>query len=260
MRDILSTTEHSMRLRATTLYLAALLLVGAGGVASTAAQTSDQSRLYQVEVIIFKRQQQDYQEQWPTNIKLGYPSRLVRLQQRATDESETTASYPPFVLLPRNELKLARHATSLARDARFQVLFHQAWRQPLTSPRNAPAILIHGGSPFGRHHELEGSITLSLPQLVQVQTRLWLTEFTLNPNQSGGDWPALPAVPTQAQSDDQSPSSSQTTWPDTDLPETPVPQRIITLEEERKMRLGELHYIDHPLLGMIIQITRPESQ
>ncbi|MGQ0657864.1 MAG: CsiV family protein [Chromatiales bacterium] len=35
--------------------------------------------------------------------------------------------------------------------------------------------------------------------------------------------------------------------------------QVMVLREERNLRLGELHYFDHPLFGMLVQVTRVNS-
>lgn len=254
-----------------------------------------QQRWFQVEVLAFSRQAPDQQEQWPTNIKPGYPHTLIELKdpeqlpemaalESADSEQAETAAAPaettkpdlerePYYLLPASERKLTRQATSLQRQGGYQVLFHQSWRQPINaSARNAPAIFIQGGSAYGQHSELEGSITFSLPQLLQLNTRLWLTRFEPNYGQEPGEWPALPKTPIQLRAELKAETEATplfgggNDW----LSETPrlpaatttaevaepyLPQRIILLEDERRIRQGELHYIDHPLLGIVVQIT-----
>src|SRR5690606_36102895 len=53
------------------------------------AQDANTAQWFQVEVIVFKRQQESYQEHWPTNITLGYPKNWVALQDptAAIDEA-----------------------------------------------------------------------------------------------------------------------------------------------------------------------------
>jgi hypothetical protein len=34
-----------------------------------------------------------------------------------------------------------------------------------------------------------------------------------------------------------------------------VTDRVVSMRQHRKMRSSELHYLDHPLLGLLIQIT-----
>jgi hypothetical protein len=144
-----------------------------------------------------------------------------------------------------------------------------------TTARNAPAILIHGGRTYGEHSELAGSITLSVGQLLQINTRLWLTQFEINYGQTPEDWPSLPESPYKL----KQAILAQTETLDTQLlipdevdpwslpieslsesatepaPEAYLPQRIVVMDEERKIRSKELHYIDHPLFGLVIQLT-----
>lgn len=257
-----------------------------------------QQRWFQVEVLAFSRQAPEQQEQWPTNIKPGYPHTLIELKDpeqlpvpvtaASGDENgatENSLAAPaaiakpdierePYYLLPASERKLSRQATALQRQGGYQVLFHQSWRQPINaSARNAPAIFIQGGSAYGQHTELEGSISFSLPQLLQINTRLWLTRFEPNYGQEPGEWPALPKTPIQLRTELQTETEltpmfgNDNNWLASDTPRIPnstgpvevvepyLPQRIVLLEDERRIRQGELHYIDHPLLGIVVQIT-----
>lgn len=267
------------------------------------AQTPHGERWFQVELIAFARQVPDQQEHWVKDVKPAYPLNWVELkdasatpetysnnsttiqsetgQQDSTlnrglqsDETSVDIDRTPFVLLPNDNHKLANHARALARDSRYRVLFHQAWRQPVKPLKNAPAILIFGGNNFGEHRELEGSITLSLARLLQINTRLWLTQFEINYGQTPSNWPPLPAQPQQLKqallaqvrnADDLTLIPDQPlSWT---LPAEPLaditteanapylPQRIVLMNEERQMRSSEIHYIDHPLFGLIIQIT-----
>ena len=109
------------------------------------AQSNNQ-RWYQVEIVIFARQNPDSQEHWPTNIKLGYPLNWVELKDpnNLADQSGATNSpapadsaqqasvdllHDPFYLLPDSDKKLRNHAAALQRDPRYRILAHQAWRQ-----------------------------------------------------------------------------------------------------------------------------------
>lgn len=280
-----------------------LLLIGLQFSQLADAQNNTGSeRWYQVELIAFKRQLQNQQEQWPTSIKLTYPHNWVELKNpdelenpdelkspeslvaepasgfaiTTPDNAATVPQPSAFILLPASDRNLARHAASLRRDSRFEVIFHETWRQPVGAAKNAPAVLIRGGADYGQHAELEGSITVSLAQLLQVKTRLWLTRFAPNHEQFSGDWPALPVAPNYLQAQAEAAQFEGAEQLLSDSPEQPaqsaaaptaetdllaslgdafVPVRIVTLEEERKMRNKELHYFDHPLFGLIMQIT-----
>lgn len=255
------------------------------------AQAQNQ-RWYQVELIVFSRLIDDRQEHWPTNIKLGYPSNWVELRKSGTQDSHissadvrgenptpgfiSSANDEAFVKLPESEKKLIRHANALKRDSRYRILFHEAWRQFVGGQRQAPAILINGGANYGNHSELEGSITLSVAQYLQLQTRLWLSQFELNQGQAPGEWPRLPGLPhqfTEEMSGDNQHQSSDAHSSAQDEGETAtfsqmsseanepyLPKRIVLVEQSRRMRSKELHYIDHPVLGLIIQITPYEKR
>lgn len=256
------------------------------GISQASIAQSGNQRWYQVELIAFARVTPDTQEHWPTNIKLGYPLTWVELKNPANTTSGSTAtqspttepvdlSRTPFYFLPDSDKKLRNQAAALKRNARYRVLFHQAWRQFIGDQRRAPALLITGGNAFGNHYELEGSITLSVAQYLQIQTRLWLSEFEINYGQAPGEWPPLPTMPNKLReeilaADNNEPATaekmstfdqwSSVNTPTTDaalssLSEPYLTKRVVLMEQERRMRSGELHYLDHPLFGLIIQIT-----
>lgn len=251
------------------------------------AQSNNQ-RWYQVELVIFARENPDTQEHWPANIKLGYPLNWVELKNPADagnpndstqDNSTAVTASPdllrdPFYLLPDSDKKLRNHAAALQRDSRYRVLAHHAWRQFIGSQTRAPGILIKGGKAFGNHYELEGSITLSVAQYLQLQTNLWFSEFEINYGQAPGEWPQLPQSPSQLRAEilkaerteftqDKTPGFDQ--WPSFNAPTTEttlanlsepfLTKRVVLMDQERRMRSNEMHYLDHPLFGLIVHIS-----
>jgi hypothetical protein len=254
----------------------AVLILIAGIMSSSfaAAQTGGNERWFQVELIAFKRQQQNTREQWPTNIKPGYPHNWVELRHATSaipsdtgsdltaPASITTPDFA-FVVVPDAEHKLARYANALQRDSRFTILFHQAWRQPVTGTRSAKAVVINGGHQYGAHRELEGSFTLSFSQFLQIKTRLWLTQFEANRGQTTADWPLLPPIPRLEVAPDLMASETDQTSVQTTINEEIeefLPGRIAMMEEDRRVRANELHYFDHPLFGLIVQLTPYEAK
>ena len=199
-----------------------------------------------------------------------------------------------FVYLPDKQRKLTAIARALNRASELRVLYHRHWHQALTPQNEAPALIISGGNLYGEHHELEGSLTLYLSRYIHLRTNLWLTQFVPNYGQPSEHWPALPTPPVEFSShhasikpdikdlplaarDIQAPSytslygaavagqtlnggfnSSQTMWPEA----APAPYRvnqIVTLKQARRMRSTELHYLDHPRLGLLIRVTPVEA-
>lgn len=200
----------------------------------TADATQTHEKIYQVELIVFARAETNPQEHWPTDLKLGYPENLTSLK------SEGGAS--EFTLLSANERLLNSQAATLARSGTYTLLYHQAWRQMIYGRKTN--IIINGGKSVGGHQELEGSISLSVGQYLKIQTNLWLTQFAPVGTNISETWPELPSLPFS-----DSAQSSQDY----------LIKRIVKVNQERTMRSTEIHYIDHPLLGIIIKIIPYET-
>lgn len=188
----------------------------------------------------------------------------------------------PYFRLSAGDRKLNAVANALERNSQYRLLFHQAWRQPLKEDQSNPAILINGGDRFGPHRELEGSITLRLSRYLHLRTNLWLTEFEPNFGQPPQGWPELPLAPNRLESNpaisppgvdpapfsdsgvssgsawDRFTQASESLSPAQTLPgflqEDYLPRRIVAMNQQRRMRSEELHYLDHPLFGVIIEI------
>lgn len=254
-------------------------------------QTRTHEGWYQVEMIVVARKDDTGQEHWPSNIKLRYPGDWVELKDpNATDINtavvDSASSITPsvdltkeaFYLLPASERQLNTQAQKLQRSPRFEVLFHNAWRQIITNKKTSKAIIINGGQTFGQHQTLEGSIRLSVATYLELQTNLWFTQFDVNVGQEITQaWPEIPLRPNYAAATinnlsldseveaelEQALATENTQWStgnfdtNTAAPETDnfVTRQIILLQQERDMRSGEVHYIDHPALNVIIQVT-----
>lgn len=254
----------------------------------TQAQTKTHEGWYQVEMIVVARKDDTGQEHWPSNIKLRYPGDWVELKDpTAAGASSADGNSPSasstvdltkeaFYLLPATERQLNVQAQKLQRSARFEVLFHNAWRQVITNKKSSKAIIINGGQTFGQHQALEGSIRLSVATYLELQTNLWLAQFDVNVGQEiTQPWPEIPVRPnrtTAAMNNlsldsnlelEQALANENTQWSngsfDTNAaaPENDnfVTRQIILLQQERDMRSNEVHYIDHPALNVIIQVT-----
>lgn len=253
-----------------------LLLILSCWSSSGWTQAQDDTDWYQVEIVIFERlsgSQSGDPETWPKDISLGYPANWRKLLTSDTAADVKSA----FVQLPEAERTLNESTGAIADDRAMRVLFHEAWRQPMLPIKEASAIVIRGGNTYEDHTELEGTITLSISRYLHVHTNLWLTQFIPNYGQESEHWPPLPNAPEQQSPRAESPVDSTAGFTDDksvwELNAKPIDEyanlieqpflikEIVTLEQTRRMRSGELHYIDHPRLGMLIKIDNynPES-
>ncbi|NIB41278.1 hypothetical protein HBA55_16875 [Pseudomaricurvus alkylphenolicus] len=186
----------------------------------------------------------------------------------------------PYFWLPRASRQLNRQASAIRRSRDYRLLFHQAWRQPVVEQSLAPEILIAAGNPFGRHREVEGTVSLSVSRYLHLKTNLWFTRFNHNFGQEQGDWPELPVAPNllpdPADEDLLGEFTDSLHWSEngTKPPHSPwdntpaisdeydqiltrpfVPGEISIMKQKRRMRSTEMHYLDHPKFGILVLTT-----
>lgn len=246
---------------------------------------------YQVEMIIFSRRNPAIQEHFPNNISLHYPAYWQSLKdpnpvtsaetESNSDLTSTTPTNPStinidfntqaFYQLPAEMRQLNLQADKFARSIDYQLLFHQAWRQPVTIKNQADWILIHNTNALQPAPKLAGAIRLSVATYLRLDTNLWFAEFEPAQPEIENPWPELPDNPEVITQDTlgiendaaiQNISDTQNTITSavsdaTDQTATEAWQtkRIVLLKEKRDMRSNEVHYIDHPVLGIIIKIV-----
>ena len=215
-------------------------------------------------------------------------------EDATSDEIRPSSNaHTPFELLSEEGYIIKNAARALKRESGVAVLFHESWLQPMKSLKDAPALVIRGGDTFGEHRELEGTVTLSLSRYLHIHTDLWLTQFVANYGQQSEHWPELPAPPTAIETTDSNATetpafdeaieltdNNETLVIDlagqdsfttgnsshnldtglnnfTSLADEPfLIKEIISLNQKRRMRSEELHYIDHPRMGVLIKIIR----
>ena len=185
----------------------------------------------------------------------------------------------PFVALPNAQLEFRGKAAYMQRSGRYQTLFHQTWVQPVANQAKALPIILDRSGDTGQWSRLQGSITLYLSRYLHLETNLWLnTPGEYLP----GEWrmPAPPLGPPSLIIEElPEPENIAQQWATADeqataLPETGVditeseadmgpvyPYRhAILLQQKRRMRSTEVHYIDHPRLGVVVKVTPLSTQ
>ena len=256
---------------------------------------------YQVELIVFSHPAGNDAEQWDATPDLAYPSASRLLADEVStpvviSQSEQAAPTAPlqpaaFTILPSSQQALRNKAAAIQRSSRYQILFHEAWNQQMTDQANARPIVLDRSGDGGAWPELQGTIKLYVARYLYLETNLWLnTRGEYLP----GSWrmPAPPIGPSSLIFEAPEPEleleleqpqrETITADPAIDLESQRVPSTLITitkraetlepiypfrhavrLHQTRRMRSGEVHYIDHPMLGVIVKITPlpdPRSQ
>jgi hypothetical protein len=152
-----------------------------------------------------------------------------------------------FHALPPTAHDFAATNRTLAQSTAHRIVYHNAWRQPLRRRSATPAIGLQGGREFGERTEVEGSVIVhagNARDRLVLETSLWLTQFTAGPT-TAALWtlPVLPGVLDEPAAQSESTDASFHV------------SRIIEFRQSREMRLGQFHYLDHPALGMLVQVT-----
>lgn len=246
------------------LLLALSSLLGAGALdAETGTTSKPEKRWYQVEVVIFAQQDKFGDEQPGTGVTLAYPGKLL----------DITRPDSPFPVIHKDQRQLGPEAYTLNRDHKYRVLYHQAWQQPGRGPASSPWIKVLGGNKIDQHYELEGSLRVYKTRFLHVETRLWNVVRDLDTADNPDTEPGQPSEqehsnPATIETGSLGESSSKPApgvlitlpqIPGAGGPATPealVRGRVHTLQESQQLKLGQLHYLDHASMGMLIRVDR----
>ncbi len=181
----------------------------------------------------------------------------------------------PFVALPASAQEFRGKAAYMERTGEYQMLFHEAWVQPMPDEADAVSIVLDRSGDGGNWPRLQGSVKLYVARYLHIDTNLWLnTRGDYLP----GNWrmPAPPLAPPSviekpAEPIDSGPrdyySDGAAGWTETPVAMEPnepeesaappsYPWRhAVLLKQERRMRSHEVHYLDHPLFSLIVKMT-----
>lgn len=194
------------------------------------------------------------------------------------EQAAPPASLPrPYVLLADTYKEFQGKTAQLQQGGRHSVLFHQSWVQPMNQEADSLPIVLDRSGDEQQWPRLQGTVKLYLTRYLQLETNLWL-------NTAGeyfpGSWqmPAPPFGPASLIIEEEAPidiaAAVEQILPEQELQpaelvaETEValapieesppvyPYRhAVLLDQTRRMRSTEVHYIDHPMLGVIVKLT-----
>ena len=244
---------------------------------------------YQIDLIAFANNSTGWanSEHWPEP-PLDFPSR----DEKTVDftQADQIPGYQ-FQKLEQKSPELQALYNKLGQSSRYRTLFAASWRQPLTGKREARPLFIQGGQAYGNRYELEGSLLISQSKFTHITTDLWLSEFiTRDEAEARGLITSIDRMRDQyiaktyeqyAEADNPSNIGYQTygleptgqsrqTPNDTDLAWTPeltpnpfynsamIPLRAIPMKQSRRLKNDETHYIDHPLMGIVVNVKKLE--
>lgn len=138
---------------------------------------------------------------------------------------------------------------SLRRSSRFDVLGHYSWMQPINS--EPTPVMMQSGQRYDDRFEVEGTLSFSRSRFLHVEADLWYTIF----ESRGG---SASRVPTEVETtlDNETLKSYKNLLEVERQRGLYFPARVHKMMQTRRMRSDELHYLDHPLFGVIVRINR----
>ena len=194
--------------------LAAMLAIPAGASA----------QWFTVEIVVFDEPDGEelHAEHWSPDP--GEPSLRSAVELTFPHEDDPDDAALAYRLLHRSDLALDDVRRALRRSARYRPFLHVGWRLPglrygAARPVHVSPRLGNDGNGGGERPVVRGTVKVSLARYLQV-------DLDLIYGRPGNDETAAPGA-------------------------APTRFRLVT---RRRMRSGELHYIDHPLFGVLVLI------
>lgn len=239
-------------------------------ILSLPAYAENDIRYYDVEFILFEhidaknRQSEDWQarrlppasdEPEPSH-QLGTP---YALEKKSPYDRKAM-----FTILPRSQWQLIPEAELLKKSKTRRILSHVAWRQPglakdqavwvnfknmvnsnkilVPGKKTGSADFLTGEKEFSPY--IEGKVKVMLARYLHVDTDIL---YFADP---------LPRVATNTSVENTVDVSGETE----DIQYAAHEPEVFLLKQlRRRMRSKELHYLDHPVLGMLLMITPYEK-
>ena len=232
MDELHSTPTPGRRFRAALARVRPVAALALAAVFATvfAMPSSASDRWFMVEIIVFDDLRNDGlgAERWPPDP--GEPPLHDTIELTELPPGESGGTVHAFRIVKRSDLSLNAVWKKLRGSAHYRPFLHLGWRLP-GLPRGA-ARAVHVSSHLGRtgpgtaepvsgeRPTVHGTVEVSLARYLQVDV-----DLVYHRPPSGEAAASIPA-----------------------------PDRF-RLTSERRMRSGELHYFDHPLFGVLMQIT-----
>ena len=253
--------------------LIALLL--ALGLPATAAAEEDERTWYDVEIIVFEQDEAGGRdaERWQAVAPAPRADEVMQLQELDPDHE---GSRPAFSRTPGDELQLLRAYQQLERAKEYRPLLHLGWRQQGYSRDEAPSVAVPPGWSLQPAPEVELELdtedmpgTAAMPDMGEIpdgQPEAPAAGTAHEDTILGQELAATQraealygfvrlyrerflhvAVDLRYHRDDEDAA--------TRYPYLKGEAPVFVMQQQRRMRSGELHYLDHPVLGVLVLVT-----
>lgn len=243
------------------------------------AQTALASKWYKLEMIVvaYTNMADIDQEYWPSLLenKPTYPSKpriswIYPYNNKATNRSVIRRFGVPNrnrstarLISKLKTNSLTEQAEKINENEHMKVVYHKSWLEPIQSEKRASAHKFKVALKEEPMIEINGEFKLHRNRYLHIQTDFHVQHYekkSLEEQAQEAD-----KAPEQAQNQQQ-PSSqitentqaTENTEQSSELEpkeevEVIIPVRAAHVKLTRRMRSNEMHYLDHPMLGIIIK-------
>ncbi len=240
-------------------------------------------RQFDIEVIIFKRavDAEKISESWPDTLP------EINVERTGSFADASYRKSKGVKMLAYSDYQLNDQVQELKNHAGFDVLLHTAWRQGDQGKSSAPTFHIQAGKDYSREFNADGSMigdnvqqtsidgvteqTIAKPLYeldgtLQVYVQHYLyTEVMMDLKQPSVREVVVQDQPIELTSTEENIDAEGTVQAGNLAPISPTTKeekflKSYRIDQKRRMRSSETHYLDHPLMGMVIQVRRVEEQ
>jgi hypothetical protein len=230
------------------------LLLGFALLALPWAVWADDIALYKVELIVFENLDPSAinAEAWPENP--GTPP----LDNAVDLATITTAPGRTWQWLDHSQLGLNAQVRRLEHSQHYKTILHVGWIQPVDSSDKGQAVHIFDGM-AADHGAADAQARANVPPEAQTTTaapRILDGTFTLREGRFlhvDVDLGYTKTVTVDA----SPPASDAAAGTDTTAAAPPpqTKQLYVRMTQSRRIHSGELHYLDHPLFGVLFEVA-----
>jgi len=202
---------------------------------------------YQVEVVVFDRLNPDLDgEQWQNEV-FAVRDKLVELQA-----ADTADGLIPYMILDKGRNRLNGVERVFKLSSQYRPLIHLSWQQPATQRRQSRYVHLQrldgnlsipvadSSNPDTEPDFIDELIPLN--RIIDGSIRI-RSGFYLHADLDLAYFKDLPAENKILRTSEESFVGA-------------TDKTVIKLKETRKLKLNEIHYFDHPMFGVILQVSR----
>ena len=265
-------------------------LLSAPATAQTKDSAESNDQWYQINLLVFQhlkgKTEGEETERWPHQVELAYPKNTTTFNGVSPDQiNPLTGIRQNYSVLEGAESGFEHEKRRIRLSAGYKTLYYQQWQQKLGTGVTGDAIAISGGESYAGNRQLEGWVRFSQKRYLHLEVDLWIHDYAKANQQRGIQTSLVPRpVPKQSalfaqlfdfgisdsvdQPTNLGSTESQPTIKKPSLAESNgpfyirTPKRVITyvMQQKRRMKSKELHYLDHPLMGVIVEVIPMEPE